>query len=93
MQISNHRADKMKEELKQTQLQTQLFVQNMLQTKGKSVIKSDISKNSPHGLIGSLAPPLNPSRDNIDGDNIREKFANFLIAETEESPNRNKKVK
>ena len=52
--------------------------------------KCGISENSPHGLIGSLAPPLNPPPGNIDGDNIREKFVNFLIAETGESPIRNK---
>jgi len=44
-------------------------------------------------VVGTLAPPLHPavkSPEELDGDNIREKWVNFLLAECGESPGRTK---
>lgn len=44
-------------------------------------------------VVGTLAPPLNPaakSVEELDGDNIREKWVSFLLAECGDSPQRRK---
>lgn len=47
------------------------------------------SQNPISKVVGTLAPPLNPaakSLDELDGDSIREKWVNFLLAECGDSP-------
>ena len=46
-------------------------------------------------VVGAVAPPLNPAvktPDELDGDNIREKWVNFLLAECGDSPKHEKKT-
>lgn len=47
-------------------------------------------------VVGAVAPPLTPAAktvDELDGDNIREKWVNFLLAECGDSPKNEKKTK
>jgi len=47
-------------------------------------------------VVGAVAPPLTPAvktAEELDGDNIREKWVNFLLAECGDSPKRENEVK
>ena len=56
--------------------------------------KCGLVGHSGHGignLVGTLAPPLNPaarSSEDLDGNNIREKWVSFLLAESGDSPSK-----
>ena len=62
--------------------------------------KCGLSEKSGHGgignVVGTLVPPMNPARtstEELDGDNIREKWVSFLLAECGDSPSRASKPK
>jgi len=62
--------------------------------------KCGLSDQGGHGgigkVVGTLAPPMNPTRmsaEELDGDNIREKWVSFLLAECGDSPSKDSKPK